>query len=76
MVIETSEELLRVPSGRDEIEECVDSIVTEARVTLNSRFFGKNVIVLSLEISNNFLEASEQRVKHPKFGCRKNSKHT
>lgn len=45
-------------AGRcDEVKENVDAVVAESRVTLDSRFFGKNVIVLSLEVSNNLGEA-------------------
>jgi hypothetical protein len=40
-------------SGSNEVEQCVHTIVSEPRVTLDSRFFGKNVIVLALEVSNN-----------------------
>lgn len=38
----------------DEVKEDVYTIIPESRVTLNTRFFGKNAIVLSLEVSNDF----------------------
>lgn len=44
-------------SGSDEIEKNMNTIVTEARVTLDTRFFGKNVIVLSFEVTDNFRKA-------------------
>ena len=44
-------------AGRcDEVEERVDTVVAESRVTLDTGFFGENVIVLSLEVANNFTE--------------------
>lgn len=44
-------------AGRgDEVEQGVDSVVSEARVTLDTRLLGKNVVVLSLEVPNNFGE--------------------
>lgn len=41
----------------DEVEQGVDSVVSEARVTLDARLLGQNVVVLSLEVSNDFGEA-------------------
>lgn len=42
-------------TGRsDEVEQGVDSVVSETRITLDSRFFGQNVVVLSLEIADDF----------------------
>jgi hypothetical protein len=39
-------------AGRgDEIENGMDTVVPESRVTLDTRLFGQNVIVLSLEVS-------------------------
>ena len=32
------------------------SVVSEARITLDSRLFSQNVIVLTFEVANNFLE--------------------
>jgi len=34
----------------------MDSVVTEARVSLDARLFGQNVIVLALQIADNLLE--------------------
>ena len=42
-------------TGRsDEVKEDVHTIVPESRITLNARLFRENVIVLSLEVSNDF----------------------
>lgn len=43
--------------GGDEVEEDVDAVVAEARVTLDARFLGKNVVVLALEVADNLGEA-------------------
>jgi hypothetical protein len=44
-------------TGRsDEIEEGVNAVVAEPRISLDTRLFRENVIVLSLEITNNFAE--------------------
>lgn len=48
---------LPVTGWCDKVKENVDAVVAESWVTLDSRFFGKNVIVLSLEVSNNLGEA-------------------
>lgn len=36
----------------------MDTVITESWVTLNSRFLGENIVVLSLKVTNNFLEAT------------------
>ena len=48
---------IRVTSGRDKIEEGMDTVVPEARVTLDTRLLSENVVVLTLEMANNLLEA-------------------
>ena len=40
----------------DEVEKGVNTIVAEAGITLDSGLFGENGIVLSLEITNDFVE--------------------
>ena len=45
-------------SRGDEVEESVHSVVPEAGVTLDTRLFSENVIVLAFEIANNFLETA------------------
>jgi len=42
---------------RNEIEKRVDTIIPEAGIALNSRFFRKNIIILAFEVANNFLES-------------------
>jgi hypothetical protein len=37
----------------------VNSVVAEARLTPNARFFRKNIVVLALKIANDFLETKE-----------------
>lgn len=43
--------------GCDEVQESMDTVVTESWVTLDSRLLGQNVIILALEVSNDFREA-------------------
>lgn len=40
--------------GRNEVKQAVNPVVTEARVTLDTRFLCKNFVVLSLKIATNF----------------------
>lgn len=44
-------------SRGNEVKHGVDTVVPEARVTLNTRLLGQNVIVLSLEVADNLCEA-------------------
>lgn len=46
-----------VASGGDEVKEDVDTVVSEAGVTLNSGLLSKDVIVLALEVADNLAEA-------------------
>jgi hypothetical protein len=46
-----------VTCGCDKVEEDVDTVVPEARVTLDSRFFGKNIVILAFEVSDDFTKA-------------------
>jgi hypothetical protein len=41
----------------DEVEKSMNTIVTETWVTLNTGFLCKNIIVLSLEVTNDFAKA-------------------
>lgn len=43
-------------SGCDEVEHGVDTVVPEARVTLDTRLLCENVVILPLEEANNFRE--------------------
>jgi hypothetical protein len=60
----------RMASWRDEVEESVHSVVPEARVTFDSGFFGKNIIILAFEIANNFLESIKTIKREGSFGFR------
>jgi hypothetical protein len=51
-----------VACGCDKVEENVDTVVPEAWVTLDSRFFGKNIVILAFEVSDDFTEAGGQSV--------------
>ena len=49
-------------SRRNEVEKSMNTVVPEAGVTLDSRFFGKDVIVLTLEVPDNFTETIMDRL--------------
>ena len=51
-------------SGRDKVEECVHSVIPEARITYDTRLFGQNIIILTFEIPDDVLEAV--RLKYEK----------
>jgi hypothetical protein len=48
---------LPVSRRADEVEKGVDTVVPEAGITLDTRFFSQDVVVLTLEVANYFLEA-------------------
>lgn len=43
--------------GRDEVEQGVDPVVSEAGITLDSRLFSEDIVVLTLKVTNDLLEA-------------------
>ena len=43
-------------SGLDKVEQDVDTVVAEARVTLDSALFGEDVVVLALEVGADLAE--------------------
>lgn len=45
-------------SGGDEVEEDVDTVVAETRVTLDTRLLGQNVIILALEVADDLAKAT------------------
>jgi hypothetical protein len=45
---------MRLTSGLDKVEQDMDAVVPESRVTLDSALLGQNVIVLSLEVARDF----------------------
>jgi hypothetical protein len=51
-----------VTGGCDEIKEDVDTVVSEARVTLDSGLLSKDVIILALEVADNLAEAVNRSV--------------
>jgi hypothetical protein len=44
---------------RDKVKEGMDSVIPEARVTLDTGLFSENIVVLPLKVANNFLEAGK-----------------
>jgi hypothetical protein len=44
-------------SRGNEVEKNVDTVVPKTRITLNSGFLSENIVILSLEISNNLRKA-------------------
>ena len=54
---------LRMASGRDEIKQSVHSVVPETRVTLDTRLFSQNVIVLAFEVTNDLLESEGNGIR-------------
>jgi hypothetical protein len=47
-------------SRGDEIKKCMNTVVSESRVTLNPGFLSENVVILALEVAHNFLEAKSK----------------
>jgi hypothetical protein len=54
--------LLPMAGGGDEVEQGVDAVVPETRVTLDTRFLGQNIVVLPLEVANDLLEAEKRDI--------------
>jgi hypothetical protein len=53
----------------------MDPVVPKARLTSNARFFGENIIVLALKITNNFLETAKRIVRSELGGrCRERAR--
>ena len=48
-------------SGRDEVEEGMHPVVPETRVTLDTRLFRENIVVLAFKVANNLLEPIAMR---------------
>jgi hypothetical protein len=42
----------------NEVEHGMDTIVPETRITLDSRLFGQDIVILSLQISDNLRKAA------------------
>lgn len=50
---------IRVTRRRNEVKKSVNTVVPEARVTLDSRLLCKDIIILTFKISNDLLESEE-----------------
>jgi len=48
-----------VTGGCDEIEQDVDTVVAESGVTLDTGLFSENVVVLALEVADDFAKAEK-----------------
>lgn len=60
------ENIVRMASGRDEVQESVYSAVSETRVTFNSGLLCQDIIVLAFKVGDNLLEsASRKEVNQP-----------
>jgi len=44
-------------SRRDKVKQGMDSVVSEPWVTLDTRLFGEDVVVLAFEVGHYFLES-------------------
>lgn len=56
-------DVLPMSSGSDEVEHGVDTVVPEARVTLDTRLLGEKIIILPLEITDNLGETVSHLVR-------------
>ena len=43
---------------RDKVEESVNAVVPESRVTLDTRLLSQDIVILALEVANNLGEAA------------------
>lgn len=48
----------RMTGRGDKVEECMNTVVPKAGVTLDTGLFSENIIILAFKIANNFLEAT------------------
>lgn len=53
-----------VTSRCDEVKHSVDTVVPEARVTLDTGLLSKNIVILSLEVADNLGKAAAKRKNH------------
>jgi len=51
----------RMPGRGDEIQERVDAVVLEARVTLDAGLLRQDVVVLAFDVVRDFLETRRQK---------------
>ena len=43
----------------DEVEHHMDPVIPKSRVTLDTRLLGQDIVILTLEVSHYFLEATQ-----------------
>jgi hypothetical protein len=43
---------------RDEVEKSMDTVIPESRITFDTRFLSQDIVILALEVSDNFLETN------------------
>jgi hypothetical protein len=43
--------------GSDEVEECMDTIVAETRITLDTGLLCKNIVILAFKVANDLTKA-------------------
>ena len=55
-------EYVRVSSRWDEVKKSMNPVVAEAGVTLDTRLLRENIIILALEVPNDFLETKSNRL--------------
>lgn len=48
----------RVTSWGDEVEQAVDAVIPKPGVTLDTRLFGQNIVILAFEMSHDLLETT------------------
>jgi len=46
-----------MPGRRDEVQQSMNTVISETGVTFDTRLFSKNIVVLTLKIANDLLEA-------------------
>lgn len=53
----------RMTCGRNEVEQRVDTVIPEPGIALDSRLFGKNIVVLPLEVRPDLTKSCIQLVQ-------------
>ena len=49
-----------MPRWRNEVEQRVNTVISESWISFDSAFFGQNVIVLALQVAYDFLESAQK----------------
>ena len=50
--------VIPVTGGGDEVKKCVDTIISESWITLDTALFGQDIIILAFQMPNDFREGS------------------